>query len=268
MDLVLSSSSFSAPNVDQALAAADRLDQGSDGLGGKLDMVEQRLKQLVRIKSQLKCSLVMKQPLIIYTKESNFTRYGTGQIMIPSLLQSIPDSHKISNEAPGSFMAKHQVQHKTPRMRCSCTNCKRFANPVGGAHYHGCKVHAQDKRIISLFKQRTFYTWMLNFSVQVSLTITKGAGCFWIRPNLAFRAVVPLNSPVVSLLMDTEKGLRSRKAGSVIGSTHKRLLQLFQEGKASCSDTLPNGDTILHVSGSSMSNLCLHEPVAPGDEFL
>jgi hypothetical protein len=47
MDLILSSSSSSASNIDLVLAAADRLDQGSLGLDGKLDTIEQHLKQLV-----------------------------------------------------------------------------------------------------------------------------------------------------------------------------------------------------------------------------
>ncbi|KAG2002892.1 hypothetical protein GB937_009428 [Aspergillus fischeri] len=50
----------------------------------------------------------------------------------------------------------------------------------------------------------------------------------------------------ISLLEDAEKGLGLAKADFVIGSTHKKLLQLFWEGKASYSDTVPNGDTILH----------------------
>jgi hypothetical protein len=54
MDLVLSSSSSSASNIDLVLAAADRLDQGSLGLDGKLDTIEQHLKQLVRVELRLR----------------------------------------------------------------------------------------------------------------------------------------------------------------------------------------------------------------------
>lgn len=54
MDLVLSSSSSSASNIELVLAAADRLDQGSLGLGGKLDTIEQHVKQLVRVELRLR----------------------------------------------------------------------------------------------------------------------------------------------------------------------------------------------------------------------
>jgi hypothetical protein len=54
MDLVLSSSSSSASNIDLVLAATDRLDQGSLGLDGKLDTIEQHLKQLVRVELRLR----------------------------------------------------------------------------------------------------------------------------------------------------------------------------------------------------------------------
>jgi hypothetical protein len=57
MDLVLSSSSSSATITDQILAAADCLGQGSVGLNEKLDMIDQHLEQLVRIKPQLRMLL-------------------------------------------------------------------------------------------------------------------------------------------------------------------------------------------------------------------
>jgi hypothetical protein len=193
------------------------------------------------------------QLLTTCTKESNFLRFEASQFQTPALQRSILDNHQTSDKATGRSMANGHVQRKTPRMRCSCPSCNWSIYSVGGApkssttYYSGCKVLAQDERVISLFKKRTFHTWNLNFSVQASLTITKGARCFTITPHIEFRSVVPLDSPVFSLLKDTEKGFGSPKAYFVIGSTHKKLLQLFREQKASYSDTLPNGDTILHV---------------------
>jgi hypothetical protein len=226
----------------------------------------------------------MTQLLTTCTKESNFLRFETSQFLTPALLRSILDNHQTSDKATGRSMANGYVQCKAPRMRCSCPSCNWSTCSVGGAlksgttYYSGREVLAQDRRVISLFKQRTFHTWILKFSVQASLTITKGAGCFTISPHIEFRSVVPLDSPVFSLLEDTEKGLGSPKADFVIRSTHKKLLQLFREGKAPYSDTLPNGDTILHVSGLSMPNqkLCpslrgglyLHERLSPGEEFV
>jgi hypothetical protein len=214
------------------------------------------------------------QLLTTCTKESKFLRFEASQFLTPALLRPILDNHQTSDKATGRSMATGHVQRKTPRMRCSCPSCNCSTYSVGTAYCSGCEVLAQDKRVISLFKKRTFHTWNLNFSVRASLTITKGAGCFTISPHIEFRSVVPLDSPVFSLLKDTEKGLGSPKADFVIGSTHKKLLQLFRERKASYSDTLSNGDTILHVSGLPMPNrkLCpslrgglyLHKRLSPG----
>lgn len=224
--------------------------------------------------------MIVTRLLTTCTKESNFLRFEASQFLTPALLRSILDNHQTSDKATGRSIANGHVQPKTPRMRCSCPSCNWPTYSVGGAlksgttYYSGCEVPAQNKRVISLFKKRTFHTWNLNFSVQASLTITKAAGCFTISSHIEFRSVVPLDSPVFSLLEDTKKGLGSPKADFVIHSTHKKLLQLFREGNASYSDTLPNGDTILHVSGLPVPNrkLCpslrgglyLHERLSLG----
>jgi hypothetical protein len=182
--------------------------------------------------------------------------------LTPTLPLSTLDSTQSSSEATGVVLTQCQVQCKIPRRGCSCTGCNWSTSTysIGGtsksgtACHRGCKDHTETKRVISFIKRRTFYTWILSFSVQASLTITRGAGCFTITPYLDFRVIVPGYAPAFKLLMATEKGLRSQTAGFVIESTHTKLLQLLQEGKASCSDTLPNGDTILHVSESLISS--------------
>lgn len=140
-------------------------------------------------------------------------------------------------------------------MRCACTHrSSAFSSGrISGNYFAGnnaeCTFHTENERVITLFKRRTFYIWALKLSVQASFTITKGAGSFSISPSLVFRAIVPVDSPVFSLLMDAEKELESQAVGATIENIHRKVFELYREGKASYMDTLPNGDTILHVSG-------------------
>ncbi|KAE8418025.1 hypothetical protein BDV36DRAFT_308977 [Aspergillus pseudocaelatus] len=75
-----------------------------------------------------------------------------------------------------------------------------------------------------------------------------GAGGFSISPEIHFRPIVSTESPVFCLLWETEKYLKSEIIGPEIESAQKKLLGLFEEGKGTHLDTLPNGNTILHVS--------------------
>jgi hypothetical protein len=88
--------------------------------------------------------------------------------------------------------------------------------------------------------------------------MTHGAGGFSISPKLHFRAVVPKDSPAFKLVgkygrhhryLHMEKG--------EIRRTHQALFELFRAGRASPTDTLENGDTLLHVRHISAFSLVL-----------
>lgn len=233
IDLVLSNSSSCASNIDEVHVAVDRLDQGNGTLSGKLDMIEEHIK----------------------TVEFNLLRFKERHSINPILQLSTLDSPQSSSEITGVVLKENQAQCEIPRTGCSCTQCNWStstyqtgrASESATACHHGCKHHTENKRVISFIKRRSVYTRIISFSVQASLTITRGTGCFSITPYLNLRMVVPVNSPAFKLLMDTQEELRSRTAGFIIETTHTKLLQLLQEGKASCSDTLPNGNTVLHM---------------------
>jgi hypothetical protein len=90
---------------------------------------------------------------------------------------------------------------------------------------------------------------VLGHSIAVELSLTRGAGGFAISPWLQLRAVVAKDSPAFALL-SYESELRKAK-NDISGRVKcilKQLHQLFQEGKASPTDVLPDGSTLLHVS--------------------
>jgi hypothetical protein len=101
---------------------------------------------------------------------------------------------------------------------------------------------------MTLLHRRIFCRWALRISLETSFTSTVGAGGFSISPKLEFRAIVPKNCEIFSALYDAEHSLMSQDVSTVIQNTQKALFEAFREGKASKSDALQSGNTILHVS--------------------
>ncbi|KAJ6014744.1 hypothetical protein N7540_009335 [Penicillium herquei] len=80
----------------------------------------------------------------------------------------------------------------------------------------------------------------------------RGAGGFSISPNLQVHPHVAPSSPSFDLLT---KYLDSDCSTS-LPKFKKSLEELFQKGEASPRDTLPNGETLLHVATKSMLRHC------------
>jgi hypothetical protein len=110
-----------------------------------------------------------------------------------------------------------------------------------------CPVHDRHEHTTLFLKRWTLCTRFLGYAIQISLDITKGAGGLAISPHLEFRATVPTDSPIFRLLSNTEEVLKSDTVGRILENTQQKLFDLLREGKGSWSDTLPNGNTILHV---------------------
>jgi hypothetical protein len=202
----------------------------------------------------------MRQPLIPYFQECNLLCHGARPaVLAPALLRSCLDTQQKFDKHVGNLIAGAQSQRRKSRIRCTCSRrnqplfFERGIHQQPTTHDDACPFHNQNRAIIVLFRRWTFCSWILSFSIQASLTITKGAGGFSISPHLEFRAIVPVDSPVFRLLLDTQTDLMSQAARDVIENTQKKLLGLLQEGQGSYSDTLPDGDTILHVSKSCLT---------------
>ena len=108
---------------------------------------------------------------------------------------------------------------------------------------------------MSLHARRMFCNKILRFSASVSLEITTGAGGLAISPKLEFHALVPWDSPAFQLIWDAYKNLILQSNASTIQETHRKLFELFDEKRALQSDTLADGNTILHV-GACFTRKC------------
>jgi hypothetical protein len=116
-------------------------------------------------------------------------------------------------------------------------------------HLPCCPLYACAERTDTFGAKYTYCSKALGNSIAVAISITRGAGGFAISPWLQFRAVVSEDSPAFSLLSQ-ESACRTpwkdiEKCADMI---LKQMYQLFQDGKASPTDVLSDGRTLLHVS--------------------
>ncbi|CEN60941.1 hypothetical protein ASPCAL07612 [Aspergillus calidoustus] len=109
----------------------------------------------------------------------------------------------------------------------------------------------QTKKVRSLIFRHAVCNRFLRFTVTASLTVTRSAGVCSISPNLQFRSIVPDNSPAFSLLQAAMRRLEmGEHSKSIIRDTRTALFELFYTGKASLTDTLGDGTTIMHAVAS------------------
>lgn len=111
-----------------------------------------------------------------------------------------------------------------------------------------CPFHKNDQEIVLFSKRWIISNKIVKFSVSASLAIRKGAEGVSISPHLQFRPIVPRDSAVFCLLWQTEKNLKTRMAGIELERAQRKLPRIFMHGEGAYLDTLPNGNTILHVS--------------------
>jgi hypothetical protein len=123
------------------------------------------------------------------------------------------------------------------------------------AHKAGCPLYIPGQKTRILQARQTFCNRLLKFSILASLNITTGAGGFAISPQLHFRAVVPKDSPAFKLILDSRRSLiNGKNIKGILQNIYKKLLQVYQDGRSSPTDTIPGGLTVLHVSDTNLSH--------------
>jgi hypothetical protein len=122
------------------------------------------------------------------------------------------------------------------------------------AHNYGNRTKTRDKQIISVYRRWALCKAFLGIAIQASLRITRGAGGLALSPSLRLRAIVPSNSAAFELIkhmpLVSPEHFDNVKIRTPTNEFQLRLFRLFQEGKASPSDVLANGNTFLHVSST------------------
>ncbi|KAL2062675.1 hypothetical protein VTL71DRAFT_5747 [Oculimacula yallundae] len=117
-------------------------------------------------------------------------------------------------------------------------------------------------RIDTLEAKYAFCTNALGYAIAATLSVARGAGGFAISPHFMIRAVVPEESPAFRLLSweysDTFRANTTNYL-DVADWLLQELGTLFRAGKASPTDILPDGKTLLHSATSSIYSWAYYE---------
>lgn len=106
------------------------------------------------------------------------------------------------------------------------------------------KPHDAEHDSLAFYKRLSFWKGFFDVTLQVCLKIGTGAGGNAINKNPRFHATVPDDSPAFALFKTKDAGWYKIR----LDQRHRQLFELFQSGKSSPLDKLPNGETILYVS--------------------
>lgn len=186
----------------------------------------------------------------------------------PALLATLCDSHHDLRRDTLSVLQsgiRQKIRKPRPALSkgsfCSCKGRTRTSESYISTrslsafwsrktqHLPYCPLYARGERTDILGAKYTSCSKALGNSIAVAISITRGAGGFAISPQLQFRAVVSNDSPAFALL-SYESAFRTpmkdvdKRADLIL----KQMYQLFQDGKASPTDVLSDGRTLLHVS--------------------
>lgn len=200
-----------------------------------------------------------------FIKESSIISHQGRPILEPALLKSLLDEQQNFDKDQDALVIKQPLQLQRSRLRCTCPRPGAASSAQPAPHRPGCPYSLPSKTVLSLGKRWTICNWLLKVSVNASLEITRGAGGFAISPILQFRTIVSERSPAFSLLLDARGKHWPQECHINTQDISRQLFKLFQDGKASPLDTLPDGDTLLHVSEffyyctmGGMSLSCFH----------
>lgn len=205
----------------------------------------------------------MRPPLNIYrlrldSQEANIFRIEAQPIMNPSFLQwALGMQRDINEDLTRSITEVHRWR---PRCTCPYSGQDGFhtwpPGPSASPHRSLCPFYMKERKLASTYTRAVLCTRFLNYSVKVAFMVTIGAGGFSISPKLEFRAVVSAYSPAFTFIRHLSRSgyHRVQRNMEVPHADPVTLAQMFKDGAASPSDTLPNGMTLLHVSHTFLAS--------------
>lgn len=205
----------------------------------------------------------MRPPLNIYrlrldSQEANIFRIEAQPIMNPSFLQwALGMQRDINEDLTRSITEVHRWR---PRCTCPYSGQDGFhtwpPGPSASPHRPLCPFYMKEWKLASTYTRAVLCTRFLSYSVKVAFMVTIGAGGFSISPKLEFRAVVSAYSPAFTFIRHLSRSgyHRVQRNMEVPHADPVTLAQMFKDGAASPSDTLPNGMTLLHVSHTFLAS--------------
>ncbi|KAL4965781.1 uncharacterized protein BDV14DRAFT_199554 [Aspergillus stella-maris] len=133
------------------------------------------------------------------------------------------------------------------RAQCTCDGTRSWASRIIGfissidSHRYDCPLFHRREVATLLGGKLTILTRYINYSASFHVAIVHDTTAFSIQPTITFRRVVNPDSPVFKTI-ENLLCTKNKNYGNIL----LHLRHLFDEGKASPSDTLPNGRTLVH----------------------
>lgn len=126
---------------------------------------------------------------------------------------------------------------------------RRFYQLQISSHDRSCPLYRFARKAEYIETGINFCSSYLRFSLQIALSMTKGAGGFSIGPRLNVRTIVPYDSPASDCLNQifSRRWVPNYDFDEFLESALQHILGLFNEGKAAPTDLTPDGRTLLHV---------------------
>lgn len=256
-----------------ASAIAKRLDQYMDRLLTlqNFESGKQRneIEALVSITTEPRYQLTLPQ-------NQKITSLQIGMISQPSLLRSVCDQYDEINNYPEPYLATPDIYSRLRRStknRGQCCGCQSSLRGSASKSYYLAltrKLHWRMNLALHLLSHRPscplLHTYIISAkgcgtllarAVEVSITITRGAGGFSISPVMQCLRVVPHDSPAFKLV-DWSSALKrglvksTTEFDNILLDNFSKIVLLFEAGKASAHDVDPHRESLLHVRTEMM----------------
>ncbi|KAL4879725.1 hypothetical protein BJY04DRAFT_192793 [Aspergillus karnatakaensis] len=170
------------------------------------------------------------------------------RVLDPQTLKTLCTRQKLIRTAWRTGQSS-QVAPSASSKHCTCHNrsfsASTFSFSFSGTYETNCPLHSEERQMIALSAKYAFCNRVIRLSVNAMMTLTWGAGAFSISPTLRFHSVVRDDSPAFNLLNqagDTDFLLTS----DMLEDIRQTLLQMFQDQRATPTDRLADGSTLLH----------------------
>ncbi|KAL4781649.1 hypothetical protein BJX76DRAFT_359684 [Aspergillus varians] len=245
------------------------------GLQSNLEVAVQvlGLAMTSQIQSETALSLTFSQSIAsdVAAVSPSLQRIEHGQQQILQLVTSIQQSHLAvidqsaasshHESAPKSIRPRHRraihsrlgpgapgmTLSRASAKSCTCTSSEKWSFRAWGflssirSHRFGCPMYSVREITTVVDGRLTVLNKFFGCSAYFNITVVRENAGLAIHPVISLRSIVDYDAPAFRVV---HEALLNRDFD--FGDAVLKLRRLFEEGKASPGDTLPNGKTLLH----------------------
>ncbi|KAL3459301.1 hypothetical protein BJX64DRAFT_206586 [Aspergillus heterothallicus] len=245
-------------------AFMDHQNRRVEDVATRTTTIDLRTTQILTVVEQQQGSTSSQALIQNPPKSSSATQFSVHTMPAPSLLKDLCDKQQLMNSWLRRKRRVPASQIEQILQYCTCRRkpqflsqrrsyyMSRFSSGLAFAtyslHEETCLLHVDGQRAVGVGGSYTFCNRFLGLSLQVMMSLTKGAGCFAICPTIRIQAVVARDSPAFALLFYPKVlSFAGTELIDHVNAVKTSLFKLFHEGHAAPTDRLEDGSTILHT---------------------